>query len=73
MKQVKDTNETMWNVYDVLYANDYNQIYPHHVQINIGQNVAERGITLPQHLAERWLDGEIRIALTGEKRCLDLS
>ena len=22
MKQVKDTSETMWNVYDVLYAND---------------------------------------------------
>ena len=63
MKQVKDTNETMWNVYDVLYANDYNQIYPHHVQINIGQNVAERGVTLPQYLAERWLAGEIRIAL----------
>jgi len=63
MKQVKDTNETMWNVYDVLYADQYNQIYPNHVQINIGQNVAERGITLPDYLAKRWLAGEIRIAL----------
>ena len=63
MKQVKDTSETMWNVYDVLYPNDYTQIYPNHVQINIGQKVAERGITLPDYLAERWLAGEIRIAL----------
>jgi len=63
MKQVKDTNETMWNVYDVLYADQYNQIYPNHVQINIGQNVAERGITLPVYLAKRWVAGEIRIAL----------
>ena len=63
MKQVKDKNETMWNVYDVLYADQYNQIYPNHVQINIGQNVAERGITLPDYLAERWLAGEIRIDL----------
>jgi len=64
MKQVKDTNETMWNVYDVLYADQYNQIYPNHVQINIGRTHGpERGITLPVYLAERWLDGEIRIAL----------
>jgi len=72
MEQVKDTSETMWNVYDVLYADQANQIYPNHVQINIGQNVAERGITLPDYLAKRWLGGEIRIALpestqTGEK------
>ena len=61
METVKDTSGAVWNVYGVLRANDNNQIYPGHVQLNIGKHCAERGITLPQHLADRWLAGEIRI------------
>lgn len=69
---VKDTNGNEYYVAGVI-TSDYpnvNQIYPGHWQVNIGQSldpsgkpVPESGITLPEHLAKRWLNNEIRIKL----------
>ena len=66
MKTVTDIEGNKWFVAGVISGDWSNpqQITPGQCQVNIGKEpIAERGITLPNHLAERWLNGEIRIKL----------
>jgi hypothetical protein len=58
VKQVKDTDGNVWNVYEVIPGKAHN-----HTQINIGKKCAERAITVPDYLVERWLNGEIRVKI----------
>ena len=72
MKTVRDAKGNKYYVAGVISGDEAvrAQIYPGHCQVNIGQSldpsgkpVPERGITLPEHLARRWLNNEIRIKL----------
>ena len=66
MKTVTDSEGNKWFVAGVIPSGrDFpQQITPGHCQVNIGKEPrAERGVTLPNHLAESWLDGKIRIDL----------
>ena len=63
-RMVKDTDGGLWNVYDVLEANSFNQIYPGMTAVYIGEKAAERCITIPQPLARGWLKGEVRIKVS---------
>tara|TARA_R110000787_G_scaffold248083_1_gene353655 strand:+ start:348 stop:557 length:210 start_codon:yes stop_codon:yes gene_type:complete len=66
MKTVTDIEGNKWFVAGVISSDWPNpqQIAPGQCQVNIGKEPrAERGITLPNHLAKRWLDGEISIKL----------
>ena len=72
MKTVKDTKGNKYYVAGVISGDEAirAQIYPGHCQVNIGQSldpsgkpVPESGITLPEHLAKRWLNNEIGIKL----------
>ena len=56
MQQVTDTNGNQWNVYRILHGMAHD-----HVQINIGKHCAERGLTMPRSVADRWLADEIRV------------
>ena len=56
MQQVTDTNGNKWNVYRILYGMDHD-----HVQMNLGKNCAEIGLTLPSWMVQSWLAGEIRV------------
>jgi len=56
MQTVQDINGNVWNVYEVIPGKAHN-----HTQINIGKKCAERAITIPDYLSERWLNGEIRV------------
>ena len=56
MEQVTDTNGNQWNVYGILHGKAHD-----HVQMNLGKNCAEIGLTLPSWIAHRWRAGEIRV------------
>jgi len=58
MRTVTDISGKNWNVYKVVKGN---QITPNHVQVNIGIDAPSKGITLPASIADRWLNGEIRV------------
>lgn len=72
MKKVKDTDGNEYYVAGVITSDYPNnaQIHPGHWQVNIGQNlypsgkpIPEGGITLPSYIAERWINGEIKVKL----------
>ena len=56
MQQVTDTNGNQWNVYGILHGKAHD-----HVQMNLGKNCAEIGLTIPSWMSHRWLAGEIRV------------
>ena len=56
-RMVKDTDGGLWNVYDVLEANSFNQIYPGMTAVYIGEKAAERCITNPATPCPRMVKG----------------
>ena len=58
-----DTNVKRWKLHERLRSPDH-QIYRNHSQMNIsgeGGNCPTMGMTIPDHIADRWEKGEIKV------------
>tara|TARA_Y100000114_G_scaffold73973_1_gene67803 strand:- start:131 stop:328 length:198 start_codon:yes stop_codon:yes gene_type:complete len=58
-----DTNGKRWKLHTRLSGWKY-QIYPNHSELNIGKEDGDcptTAITLPDHIADEWIAGRVRV------------